>query len=119
MQSYIQLLSDSYISLGKHENQQLPQEPPREHGVVGLLNEVFDPFSEDEDEILATADDEEPEEPHAHHTNNQQHEHNSSYVPPEHFLHFPPEPPMYDPTFGNAFDRDTIVYPRGTLFVGQ
>jgi len=76
-------------------------------------------FSEDEDEILAAADDEESEEPHAHHTNNQQHEHNSSYVPSEHFLHFPPEPPMYDPTFGNAFDRDTVVYPPETLFVGQ
>jgi len=26
---------------------------------------------------------------------------------------------MYDPTFCNAFDRDTVVYPPGTLFVGQ
>ena len=32
------------------------------------------------------------------------------------FLHFPPEPPMYDPIFGNAFDRDTIVYSPETLF---
>jgi len=34
MQSYTQLLSGSYISLGEHENQQLAQEPPQEHGVV-------------------------------------------------------------------------------------
>ena len=119
MQSYTQLLSGQYISLDKHKNQQLAQESPQEHVVVGLPNEVFDPSSEDEDEILAAADDEKLKEPHAHHTNNQQHEHNSSYVPSEHFLHFPPEPPMYDPTFGNVFDRDTVVYPPGTLFVGQ
>jgi len=44
MQSYTQLLSGPYISLGEHENQQLAQEPPQEHGVVGLPNGVFDPF---------------------------------------------------------------------------
>jgi len=60
MQSYTQLLSGSYISLGEHKNQQLHLEPPQEHGVVYLPDEVFDPFSEDEDEILAAVDDEDP-----------------------------------------------------------
>ena len=52
MQSYTQLLSGPYISLGEHENQKPPQEPPQEHGVVGLPNEVFDPFSKDKDHRL-------------------------------------------------------------------
>jgi len=88
MQSYTQPLSGPYINLGKHENQQLPQQPPQEHGVVALPDEVFDPFSEDEVDILVPVDGDEAEEPCVHHTNNQQHEHK---IPPEHFFHFPPK----------------------------
>jgi len=114
-----ELLSGLYVNLDEHQNQQHLEEPPQEHQVVGLPDEVFDPFSEDEDDILAAVDDDETEDLHVQQANNEPHEHNSTYVPPEHFLHFPVEPVVYDPKFGHAFDRDTVVYPPGTLFVGQ
>ena len=64
IQSYTELLSGSYINLDEYQNQQHLQEPPQEHWVVGLPNEVFDPFSEDEDDILAAANDHEGEDLH-------------------------------------------------------
>jgi len=67
--------------------------------------------------MLAAAIDDEGEDLHVQQTNNELHEHNSPYVPPENFLHFPVEPAIYDPEFGHAFDRDTVVYPPGTLFL--
>ena len=119
IQSYTELLSGPYVNLDEHQNQQHLVKPPQEHQVVGLPDEVFDPFSEDEDDILAAANDHETEDLDVQQTNNEPREHNSTYVPPEHFLHFSVEPAIYDPEFGHAFDRDTVVYPSGTLFVGQ
>ena len=115
IQSYTQLLSGLYDD---HQNQQIPQEPPQENRVVGFPNEILDPFNEDEDDILTTIDDYEGEEPYTHHTNIQPYQHNSSYVSPEHFLHFPIEPSLYDPEFGRVFDCDTVVYISETLFLG-
>jgi len=119
LQSYTELLSGPYINLDEHQNQQHLEEPPQEHQVVSLSDEVFDPFSEDEDDILVVADDHETEDLHVQQTNNEPHEYKSTYVPPEHFLHFLVEQVVYDPEFGHVFDRDTVIYPPGTLFVGQ
>jgi len=119
IQSYTELLSGPYINLDEYQNQQHLQEPPQEHRVIGLPDEVFDPFSEDENDILAAANDDEGEDLHVQQTNNEPYEHNLPYVPLEHFLHFPVEPVVYDLEFGHAFDRDTVVYPLGTLFLGQ
>jgi len=49
-----------------------------------LVNEVFNPFNE-EDDIFMTTNDDKVEESHVHHSNIQPHHHNLVYVPPEHF----------------------------------
>jgi len=62
IQSYTELLTGPYVNPVEHQNQQHHEEPPQKHQVVGLPNEVFDPFSEGEDGILAAADDHETED---------------------------------------------------------
>jgi len=59
--SYTQLLSDLYVSLYEDQYQQVPQKPPQELG-IGLLDKVFDPFSENEDDIIEGAEDDESDD---------------------------------------------------------
>ena len=120
--SYTQLLTGPFINLSQIESPPIQQSPPEEHAIVGLPTESFDPFSEDEDEILAQCQEDEQDQ----HTNpistdppsppSQTH---VPYNPPPHFLNFPTDMHAYDLEFGHVLDRECPVYPPGTLFVGQ
>nr|KYP52009.1 hypothetical protein KK1_026086 [Cajanus cajan] len=88
-----------------------------DHLVVGLPTEnVFDPFSEDEDEILSVHEDDDEETLPV--PNNPPLEPVAIYNPPPHFLEFLNEI-QQDTQYSHLLERDMVVYPPGTLFVGQ
>ena len=108
---YSQLLTGPSTDLND-----LPSEP-QENLVAGIPDEVFDPFSEDEDEVLAQHEDDDQDlEPLQHIPPSQPH---LPYNPPQHFINFPTHLDARDPEFPHVLDRETNVYPPGTLFVGQ
>nr|KYP31902.1 hypothetical protein KK1_047552 [Cajanus cajan] len=87
--------------------------------VVGLPTEnVFDPFSEDEDEILSAHEHDDEETLPIPNNPPLQPQPVAIYNPPPHFLEFPNEI-QQDSEYSHLLERDMVVYPPGTLFVGQ
>ncbi|KAL2343929.1 hypothetical protein Fmac_005214 [Flemingia macrophylla] len=121
---YTELLTSPFMDLNELSSQEVQETPFEENVVVGLPTNVLGPFSENEDEILLQhAQDEEdspplqnnpPSLPHLSHSQPL-----SIYNPPQHFLDFPTNINNYDTEFIHVPDREMVVYPPRTLFVGQ